>query len=307
MKIVDLDEVSDISDKSYIGLGNFDGIHIAHQKIIKNLIEKSKQDNYKSSILLFKNSSLDLLNNKGLVLTSLDQKISILEDLGLEIVYLISFENIMSLEPIEFLDYLKSIGICGIFVGFDYSFGRYAKGRVGLLDEYSKANNIYLNICDPVYYNNDIVSSSEIRRLIQENNFERAESMLARPYWIQGKVVSGKKLGSKLGFPTANINLSDNFALGQEAVYSSQVKIDEEIYFAATSLGRNISFAEEEIKIEAHILDFSKDIYGKQIEIRFLQALRPMEKFETIEALIRQVKDDIKEVRLVSKDYYGNK
>lgn len=297
MKIIDLkNENSDIKE-SYIALGNFDGLHLAHMKIINNLIEQSKKDNIQSSILLFENHTLvSLSDKKHKILTSLEQKIDILKSTEIDNIYIVDFNTIKNLDPNVFLnEFLKSkLKISGIFIGFDYRYGKGAKGSLNFLKSFTDKNNIYLNVEEPVKSKEETISSTIIKSKIEKNNIFKAEELLGRKYYIEGKIVQGKQLGTKLGFPTANIEMTQNYVLPTEGVYYTEILIDEKIYKAATSLGINYTFDEDEVKLEAHILDFNRNIYGEFVQLRFIEKIREMEKFNKLSDLINQVKTDIK-------------
>ena len=297
MKIIDLkNENSDIKE-SYIALGNFDGLHLAHMKIINNLIEQSKKDNIQSSILLFENHTLvSLSDKKHKILTSLEQKIDILKSTEIDNIYIVDFNTIKNLDPNVFLnEFLKSkLKISGIFIGFDYRYGKGAKGSLNFLKSFTDKNNIYLNVEEPVKSKEETISSTIIKSKIEKNNIFKAEELLGRKYYIEGKIVQGKQLGTKLGFPTANIEMTQNYVLPTEGVYYTEILIDKKIYKAATSLGINYTFDENEVKIGAHILDFNRNIYGEFVQLRFIEKIREMEKFNKLSDLINQVKTDIK-------------
>lgn len=300
MKIIDLkNENSDIKE-SYIALGNFDGLHLAHMKIINNLIEQSKKDNIQSSILLFENHTLvSLSDKKHKILTSLEQKIDILKSTEIDNIYIVDFNTIKNLDPNVFLnEFLKSkLKISGIFIGFDYRYGKGAKGSLNFLKSFTDKNNIYLNVEEPVKSKEETISSTIIKSKIEKNNIFKAEELLGRKYYIEGKIVQGKQLGTKLGFPTANIEMTQNYVLPTEGVYYTEILIDEKIYKAATSLGINYTFDEDEVKLEAHILDFNRNIYGEFVQLRFIEKIREMEKFNKLSDLINQVKTDIKVIK----------
>lgn len=297
MKIIDLNNNDIILEKSYIALGNFDGLHIAHMEIIDNLVKESKKDGIASSVLIFKNHTLRELKNSDFeVLTNLDQKINILDKANVDYIYLIDFKDIKDLSPSYFLLFLKEkLKIEGVFVGYDYRFGKGAKASIDeLLNNHL---NIKIFKQEPVYYNNEVVSSTKIKDLIKNNELSFAEKLLGRSYYIDGIVDHGKKMGSKLGFPTANIKLSENYVLPPEGVYVSQVIINDKKYIAASSLGINYTFNEKIPKIEAHILDFDRIIYDEKISINFIEKIRDMKKFESVDELIEIVNKDISYVR----------
>lgn len=302
MKIIKLDiakEDNRINDPSFIALGNFDGMHLAHVELIKRCVAGAKENNEHSSVLLFEEHSMIVLaDNRFKILSTLNQKIEKLKKLGVNIVYLISFNDIKNLSPQDFIEELliKHINSKAIYVGYDYTFGRQAKGNTNMLEVICAKNQIKLDIMDEMNLNGVHISSTNIRKLIEENQLSFAEELLGHEYWLEGKVVEGKKMGSKLGFPTANIALNGNYVLPDEGVYYTLLEIDGQIYAAATSLGKNLTFDENDIKIEAHIINFNRNIYGKALSIRFVKKIRDMVKFNDLSKLTKQVLEDCETV-----------
>lgn len=299
MKIINVDKNVDLKiNRSYIALGNFDGLHRGHMKIINNLIKQSNKDKVMSAVLLFeKHTNSSIYPSKQKQLTTLVQKINILEKNKVDLAFIIDFDEIKDLEPEDFIIFLKDkIKVCGVFVGFDYSFGKSAKGKIDLLKTFASQDFI-VNIGEAEKFNDEIISSTRIKSYIQENKLTEAELLLNRPYILDGKVVQGKKLGSTLGFPTANIELATDYVLPSEGVYASEVYINGKKYIAATSLGKNYTLNENDLKIEAHIINFNDNIYNKDIKIRFLKKIRPMIKFSSTEEMTKNILQDIELIK----------
>lgn len=301
MKIIDLENNdSDFIGNNFIALGNFDGIHTAHRSIIEKMVFESKGLGFNSSILIFKEHTLNYLNQDNLkVLTSLEDKLEILKDFDIDQIFLVNFDKLKSLTPNQFIkDFLmNSLKVKGVFVGFDYKFGKLAQGNTEYLKKYELEEDLKVWVEDPILYETMPISSSFIKCLVEKNDFELAETLLGRSYYLKGIVVTGKRLGSKLGFPTANIKLDANYVLPEEGVYDTEIIVGEVLYRAATSLGVNATLGENTVKIEAHIIDFNKEIYGHKIKIRFIEKLRDMVKFENLEELKTQVIKDVMDVK----------
>ena len=299
--IIDLDnEIKGICKENCIVLGNFDGFHIGHKELVKKMLDISKNKNLNPSILLFKEhtkSSLD--KDEFKYLTTLNDKIEICKQLGLDNIFIINFDNIKTLSPIEFLDFLKDkLNIKGIIVGDDYTFGNFAKGDILLMKEYCEQNQIVLNTISQVKIKNNIIKSTNIRILIEEGKVEDAAVLLGRPYKINGIVNHGFKRGRKLGFPTANISIERGYILPKEGVYLTKTITEKnEVYNSLSFVGKNITFNEEELKIETYILDFSDDLYGKEISIEFMNFIRDNKKFDDPKDLVNQIKIDIENSR----------
>ncbi|WMM26576.1 bifunctional riboflavin kinase/FAD synthetase [Tissierella sp. MB52-C2] len=301
MEIIDLSNYNETRFNTAIALGNFDGIHIGHQQLINTMISKAKDLGIKSSLLLFKNHTKATIdNNKPNMITSNEQKFKICEELGIDIIYLLDFDdNLMKLSG---EDFIKNIIIdkmnCKLLVvGFDYRFGYKASGDSEFLLELGKKHNIDVIVLDPVYKNNEVISSSIIRNLIAIGHMDEVTNILGRPYSILGKVITGKNRGNKLGFPTANMEPMDNFVIPKNGVYITNTIVDNRRYLSATNIGYNPTFNEDVLKIETYILDFGENIYGKMIEVEFIDFLRDDIKFKNKEELINQMNLDIEMVK----------
>lgn len=303
MKILKIDMNFKAEENSIIALGNFDGVHTGHQKLIKQAIKRAKEKNIKASILIFRENTEKTINgensNKKL-LTSNPYKYEILQSLGIDLIYEIEFdEAFMKLDPLVFLnDFLyKNLKVMGIVVGYDYRFGYKAKGDLESLKSFAHEKNISLDIIEAYKKNGKIVSSTLIRSLVENGSVEKAGDLLGRPFAIIGKVSHGKNLGKKMGFPTANIIPKKQYILPKYGVYDTDVIIDNKRYKAATSVGNNPTFKNEGVKIEANILDFNQDIYGKVIRVDFIKRLRDMLIFDNVEELFEQIKKDVDIIR----------
>lgn len=297
MEIINLLNYKETRFNTAIALGNFDGIHIGHQQLIKNMITKAKELGLKSSLLLFESHTKATIDsNKPKMITTNEQKFKIAEELGVDIIYMVKFDDkIMKLSAEEFIKDIIIEKMNGklVVVGFDYRFGYKASGNSDYLLELGKKYNINVEVLNPVYNNNKIISSTTIRELIIDGNMIKVKEILGRPYSIIGKVIHGKNRGNKLGFPTANIEANNNYVIPKEGVYVTNVIVQGNRYLSATNIGYNPTFNEGILKIETHILEFKETIYDEIIEIEFIEFLRGDMKFNNKDDLINQMKNDI--------------
>lgn len=307
MEIIDLNSCKIELNGNAVALGNFDGVHIGHQELIKSNINEAKKRNLKSTVLVFRNHTKEILKKNGdskiQLLTSFDQKIDILKGFGLDTLYIADFnENLMKLSPEEFVDniLLKKLNTKLVTVGFNYRFGYKASGDVELLKKIGLDKGIDVNIIPPVYVGHEIVSSTAIRNSIKAGDIKKANRFLGRNFTIIGSVVKGKNRGRKLGFPTANIKLIDNYVLPKQGVYITNTIVDGEKLISLTNIGYNPTFNEDELKIETYILDFNGNLYGKTLQIQFIDFIRDDVKFNTAQELIEQIEKDVKYI----KTYY---
>lgn len=290
-----------------IALGNFDGIHLAHQKIIKEMITTAKENNLKSSVLLFKNHTKSLLNvSTPKLLSSEEEKIEILDSLGVDVIFVIPFDqSIMKLSPEEFIEELliKRLSVKSITVGFDYRFGYKASGNKDDLLAFKDEYGLIINIIDAISLDNkELISSTKIREYLSLGEVKKAANMLGRNYKIKGKVIPGSQRGRVLGFPTANIEVEDGYLIPRDGIYATYVYVDGKKYLSGTNVGKNLTFNGEKLKIESFIIDFSEYIYDKDIEIEFIDYIREERKFPTADMLIEQIEKDIERIKTISNN-----
>ena len=204
----------------------------------------------------------------------------------------------MSMSPMEFLkDFLQEkLKVKGLVVGYDYTFAYKKAGDVNYLKEHSYLFN-WLDIIEEQTWQGQAISSSLIRKLISEGKIKEANFLLDSNFNVMGKVIHNKGLGQKMGYPTANLELCDNYIIPRYGVYDTDIIVDGKKYKAATSVGTNPTVEDDGIKIEAHILDFNDNIYGKTVELIFLDFIRPELVFKNIDELFMQIKLDVKKVQ----------
>lgn len=275
-------------------LGNFDGLHLAHMSVIKKGMEYAAKKSLKSGVLLFEN------NTKGAsLITSNSQKLKLLEEINPDFVYVKKFtREFMQKSPEEFICMLRNeLNMKAVCVGYDYRFGHMASGDISTLNELSEKYGFDVIVTDEVKMDGKTVSSTHIRSLIEQGDMEGAMRFLGRYFTLSGKVEMGFQNGRKLGFPTANLCVQDDVLLPKNGVYAGYTLIDNEKYKSVINVGNNPTFGAEKITVESHILDFTGDIYGREISISFVSRMRGDIKFENIEALKEQIEKDTEKAR----------
>lgn len=298
MEIIQLNETKESFPPTVIGLGNFDGVHLGHVSLIKDAVRLANREGYLSSLLLFRSHTGEVLKSKktGRYLTSNTQKANVFRSCNLDRIYVQAFdESFAKTSPEDFVVELlqKRLNVKAIVVGINYTFGYKAMGNIELLQSLTKKAGIELLITPPVYYRDAMISSTLIRNIIEKGDIENANKLLSRPYAIKGKVTSGSKRGRDLGFPTANTAVEFDYLYPKDGVYLTQVKLEDKLHYALTNVGTNPTFTESKHKkIENHILNFQGDIYGREIEIFFLDYLRGDFKFASAQELIAQMHKD---------------
>ncbi|WP_411354848.1 bifunctional riboflavin kinase/FAD synthetase [Peptoniphilus harei] len=296
MKIIEIDLNYIADEDSVIALGNFDGVHKGHMELINKAVARADDLNIKSSILLFNEHTDNLIKvGKKDIITTNQTKFEILENLGVDIIYLINFtREFMAYTPKMFLkDFLAdNLKIRGVVVGYDYTYGFKKSGDVDFLLE-NKDLFDTIDVINQISSHGEKISSSLIRNLIEEGKIKEANKLLSRPYKLIGEIIHAKGLGKKMGYPTANLKLIDNFVIPRYGVYDTDIIINGERFKASTNIGTNPTVEHDGIKIEAHILDFDRDIYGEIVELELLDFVRPELKFDSIEELFDQIAKDV--------------
>lgn len=274
-------------------IGEFDGIHIAHKELIKKVLEIGKKKNLKTGIITFDPHPDYILNKKKLekYITPVDEKIKIIEK-NYEIDYLIIIHFTKELSEMSKDDfynlYLKDLNT--LVIGYDFRFGKNGEGDYQYLK--SKKDNIF--VFNQICFENQKVGTSMIIELLKEGDMKLVSKLLGRNYSISGVVSKGSQIGKKIGFPTANINLSDKYYSLKKGVYVCKVLIENQYYLGICNFGNNPSFNEiEKPRVEVHIFDFNDDIYDSNITIEFIDFIRKERKFESIEKFKEQLNKDI--------------
>ena len=293
---------------AFVTIGNFDGVHLGHVPILKKLIEEAHRENTKALVITFDPHPQKVLRpniRPFYLLTSVEEKIKLLEDIGVDGLILIPFDLKFSKMTAESFvcDILwDKLHIRKIFVGHDYSFGKSKTGNKIFLAEFGKKLGFEVDIIDAVKLNEETISSTRLRQLILEGDVRTAAKLLGRPYNISGIVVPGKRRGSILGIPTANIK-PDKELIPAQGVYAVISHIEKDRYKGVLNIGFNPTFSDTDLSVEVYLLDFSGDIYGKKVDVLFIGRIRNEVKFDNPEQLVKQIKRDIDEARTILEPY----
>lgn len=235
------------------------------------------------------------------VLTTVEQRAALLQSLGADHVIILQTNmDFLQLSPEQFfLDVLRQrLQAQALVEGVNFGFGRDRSGNIDTLQDLCNKHNCQLAIVPPVEIEGEAVSSSRIRQLLLQGDVVSAKRLLGRPYFIEGVVIEGEKRGRSLGFPTANLGNVQQL-IPQNGVYAVQARIGVEERIGAANIGPNPTFGVEEQKIEVHLLDYSKEIYGHQLSVSFLERLRSTRPFQSKEDLIQQLQTDIEAARAI--------
>jgi len=284
--------------KSVIAIGNFDGFHRGHKKIIRNLKEIASRENLSSHILTFTpNPKQYFKKEKHLIFTEAQKK-RVLEEQKVD---RITFMNFIEISPLPARDFIKDFllerfNTTYIVVGENFKFGRNRGGDIESLKELAGKFGFKLRIVEPEMIDGIRISSTKIRERLLTGKFEEAQRMLGRYYHIEGTITEGDKMGRELGFPTINVKTGNS--LLPEGVFKTKVEIDNETFESITNIGRRPTFLGMEKRVESHIFEFDRIVYGKEVKIYFETKLRDEIKFKSKNNLIEQIKKDIENLRI---------
>ncbi len=302
--IRDLKDIAPDLRECIMTIGNFDGVHLAHQKIIQQVVEEAKSIRRKSVVMTFEPHPQKVLHPDQVpfyLITTLEEKLSLLEALRVDAAVVLEFTRAFSRTTAE--EFIRHI-ICGrlqprkVLIGHDYTFGKGKEGKPEYLRAMGEQCGFTVEIIPAFRMDDGIVSSTRVRHAIQEGKVEEAARFLGRPYNIGGAVVRGFQRGSGIGFPTANVSPGKEL-LPPEGVYAVYVEWSGARHPAVANIGFNPTFANESLSLEIHLLDFRGDLYGSSLNILFVRRLREERKFESPEKLAEQIGKDVDRARKV--------
>jgi len=299
MEVIVSDKFNSINNKPVaIAIGSFDGLHKGHLKLIEKQKQIAQNNNLAAGIYSFTPHPLKIINPDKApgYLLSVNQKINILDNLNLD--YLFQQKFTPEFARIEFDKFIKNIlinklNIRYIIVGSDFRFGHKGAGNIDTLKAMASRHNFKVNVVNPLKINKKVVSSSFIRKLVKNGNIKKVPLYLGNYFEIEGKVIKGEGIGRKLGFPTANLNLKNNYVLPPPGVYAGWVYVNGYKYKGIGNLGYKPTFSADKYNIEIHILDFSQNIYGEILSFQLMKYIRKESDFDNSLQLKKQINKDI--------------
>ncbi|HET6527999.1 MAG TPA: bifunctional riboflavin kinase/FAD synthetase [Balneolaceae bacterium] len=305
--------LSDVKRKSnsVVTVGTFDGVHAGHRAIMDTVAQKARERDARSVIITFDPHPRDIISpgDAGIkLLTTLHERAEILEELGIDLMVVIPFDRDFSLLSSE--DFIrdiifKKIGVSEFVIGYDHHFGRNREGTIETIEKLSKELGFDSYVVSKREVGAKTVSSTAIRKAIsEEGNVEQAAKFLQRPYRLNGTVVHGDKRGKKIGFPTANIKPEHSKKIiPKDGVYAVKMRVNDEWYKGMMNIGHRPTFEGKVRALEVHLFDFSEDIYGEEVQVRFFNRIRNEKKFDGIDALKAQLEDDERRARELLKEF----
>ena len=297
MKIVREFENYTENTPKVLSLGMFDGVHFGHISIINLLKSLAQENNLETAILTFWPHPRKVFNPNDEIklLNTLNEKLNLLENANLDVVFLKSFdENFRNLTGEEFVRQIlvQKLNVKHIIIGHDHVFGKNKSGNFELLQKLSKELDFEVQQLDAVKEGEFNISSTKIRNCLANGNIIGANKMLGYHYSVSGKVIDGKKLGRTIGYPTANIEVDELKLLPKKGAYIVEVYVKNKFYKGMLSIGTNPTVNGDKLTVEVYILDFNEDIYGDEITVKFRDFLHEEIKFESLEKLIERLDED---------------
>ena len=285
-----------------ITIGVFDGVHLGHQHLFSQVKAVAQSLGCQSGAVCFRNNPLEVLQPgiKLAYLSTMEQRVQLIKEAGIQIVCPITFTlEVRNLSPLQFVTLLKErLGMKALVVGPDFALGKNRAGNIPVLTEIGRELGYGVAVASPFTLEGQVVSSTRVRQALKDGDVAAARRLLGRPYAVTGVVERGKGRGAGLGFPTANISYPESQILPSNGIYAAWAVFERQRYKAAVSIGMNPTFMDvNKPSLEAHVLDFQRDIYGMSLTLEFERRLRDEAKFDTLEALKRQISADVEQVR----------
>ena len=286
-------------DKTIFALGFFDGVHLGHQALLTATVKLAEQVGAMPGAVTFSVHPDGLVsgNAPGLLSTGCERD-RLLRLYGMEKVLALAFDReLMETHWSDFLEQLVGKGAAGFVCGDDFRFGAGGIGTAQTLGSWCRQRNLPYAIVPQQEVDGVRVSSTHIRGLLEKGEMEQVVRFLGHPYILSGEVVKGRSLGHTIGIPTANVLLTEGLAVPKLGVYAGYATVEGKEYPAVTNIGSRPTVGGHQVRMESWLLDFSGDLYGKQITLSLLKFLRPEEKFESLEELKEQILKDAQQVR----------
>ncbi len=289
------------SEKSVVALGMFDGVHAGHRRLLNESAAIAKENRLRLVVYTFQNHPLSVFGKAPKLLSGLEERVRLLRSFGADCVAADDFTTeLAATEPEVFVKMLcERFCMAYAVAGFNYTFGKNGAGDTKLLRELGVKTGFSVRELPPYLYDGEPVSSTRIRMLIESGNIKTANAMLEREYALTGLVVRNRHIGTSIGFPTANLGGLEELVLPQIGVYATRATVEGKTYNAVTSVGMNPTVGGKSLSVETYIMDFSHELYDKQLTVAFVERLRGELYFESVEELAAQISLDVENAKRI--------
>ena len=288
--------------ETVVTVGVFDGVHQGHRHLLRQVVEAAG-DQYTPTVVTFSNRPITVLNpgTEPSYLTTLDQRVELIKQQGIELVVCLEFT--LELAQVTAEDFAKSLAdslkMKGLVLGPDSALGKDRQGDLAFMQKQGETLGFWARSVEPLEIEGQPVKSRRIREAVANGNLSVCPELLGRNHHLSGTVVVGDQRGRTLGFPTANIEVDDQLLLPGDGIYATWAIIDGKRHQAATSIGIRPTFGLTQRLAEVFVMDFSDDLYGKTVGVEFIKKVRDQEKFDGLDALIKQINQDVDDCRQV--------
>ena len=280
-------------------IGVFDGVHLGHRHLLNELKSEAKQRDMLSGVVTFRQHPQDYFSPRKKLpfITDLGERIRLLEEEGIDFVAALSFtDDLAGLGARDFLRMLqKHLRMKGLVVGPDFALGKNREGNIEVLPSLGEEMGFSVKVAPPLEVNGVIASSTAIRRALAKGDTGKVYELSSRYFRLHGRVMSGAGRGGGLGFPTANLEINQEQALPADGVYATWVHFDGETCKSLTNVGTDPTFGANKRTVEVYIVDYSDDLYGRELKVDFVERLRGEVKFSSIDELIKQMAEDVRQ------------
>lgn len=295
-----------VNENIALAIGFFDGIHLGHQEVLHKMMKVAKDKHLKKAVMTFDPHPSVVLNpekKRTTYLTPIADKVEAIRQLGVDYCFVVNFSSTFAdVSADDFIDqYFVRNHVKAVIAGYDFSFGKYGKGNMSSLQENDYPFSVHV-VSKQTLEGTEKISTTNIRASLENGEVESSNLSLGRPYVIKGMVVQGEKRGRTIGFPTANVEPSDDYVLPQKGVYAVTllIKSRDQMYNGVCNVGVKPTFHDpsvSQISIEVNIFDFEESIYGERVEVFWHHFIRPEQKFDGIDALVAQIRKDKEEAK----------
>ncbi|CAK8722914.1 MAG: riboflavin kinase [Candidatus Electronema aureum] len=301
-----LQEITRPFHRPIVTIGNFDGVHLGHQLLFSEVLVKARRSGGTAVAVTFDPHPLKVLRPEGIrLISSTGQKTELIRLAGMDALVIIPFDRqFAQMSAAAFVEDIlcRTLGVQELVIGYDYALGRGREGTIDFLRRQGEERGFPVTVVEAHYEDGLPVSSTRIRQLVTEGRMQEVRRLLGRCYHIRGEVQRGRQRGRGLGFPTANLHITEEDLCPKKGVYVTQVICGGRMYGSISNIGRNPTFGENELVAETHIFDFSDDIYGQPIRLNLLRHLRGEIKFNSADELAAQIRRDVETARHVLED-----
>jgi riboflavin kinase/FMN adenylyltransferase len=284
-------------------IGVFDGVHRGHQRLIAELLKQATQRHLLSGVVTFRQHPEDILTPGKILpfLTDIETRMKLLRDEGVDFIAPLSFTiRLAELSARQFISLLqKQLKMRGLIIGPDFALGKRREGDIESLRKLGQEMDFSLTIVPPLKINGEIVSSTTIRKAMADGDMKKVCELTGRYFSLYGRVVTGARRGESLGFPTANLDINSGQALPPDGVYAGLARVNGKVYQSMTNIGKNPTFSNAQRTIETFLLDYSGDLYGRELSVEFVARLRDEKKFKNADELKKQLNEDMERGRII--------